>query len=83
MAFEIFTLKERPELRSRIFAAAFQPPFFPEFMVHDRTAKLYFSAPFFDAYLGFAFAATPQLHGFERGQTLSERNTLRPRAGLK
>jgi Peptidase S46 len=42
MAFEIFTLNERPELRSRIFAAAFQPPFFPEFMVHDRTAKLYF-----------------------------------------
>ena len=58
MAFEIFTLKERPDLRSQIFAAAFQPPFFPEFMVHDRTARLYFSAPFFDAYLGFAFAAT-------------------------
>ena len=58
MAFEIFTLKERPDLRSQIFAAAFQPPFFPEFMVRDRTAQLYFSAPFFDAYLEFAFAAT-------------------------
>jgi GNAT superfamily N-acetyltransferase len=58
MAFEVFTLKERPDLRSGIFAAAFQPPFFPEFMVYDRTAQLYFSAPFFDAYLEFAFAAT-------------------------
>jgi hypothetical protein len=29
-----------------------------EFMVHDRLARLYFSAPFFDAYIGFAFAGT-------------------------
>jgi hypothetical protein len=58
MAFEVFTLKERPDLRSGIFAAAFRPPFFPEFMVHDPAGQLYFSAPFFDAYLEFAFAAT-------------------------
>jgi len=58
MTFEVFTLKERPDLRSGIFAAAFHPPFFPEFMVHDRVARLYFSAPFFEAYLGFAFAGT-------------------------
>jgi GNAT superfamily N-acetyltransferase len=58
MAFEVFTLKERPDLRSGIFAAAFRPPFFPEFMVHDPTAQLYFATPFFDAYFEFAFAAT-------------------------
>ena len=58
MAFEVFTLKERPDLRPGIFAAAFRPPFFPEFMVHDPAAQLYFSMPFFDAYLEFAFAAT-------------------------
>jgi hypothetical protein len=58
MAFEVFTLKERPDLRSGIFAAAFRQPFFPEFMVHDPAGQLYFSTPFFDAYLEFAFAAT-------------------------
>ena len=46
MAFEVFTLKERPDLRSGIFAAAFHPPFFPEFMVPDRVARLYFRRRF-------------------------------------
>jgi GNAT superfamily N-acetyltransferase len=57
MAFEVFTLKERPELRSSIFGAAFRPPFWPEFLLHDPAAQLYFGAAFFDAYLEFAFAA--------------------------
>ena len=48
--YEVFTLKERPDLRSGIFAAAFRPPFFPEFMVHDPAGQLYFSTPFFNAY---------------------------------
>jgi hypothetical protein len=34
MVFEVVTLKERPDLRPRIFAAAFWPPLFPEFTVH-------------------------------------------------
>lgn len=59
MAFKVFTLKERPDLRSGIFAAAFQPPFLPEFMVHD-PAGWYFSMPFFGPYLEFALAATDQ-----------------------
>ena len=57
MSLEIFTLRERPELRSQIFSAAFRPPFWPEFLLHDAAAELYFAAPHFDAYHDYAFAA--------------------------
>jgi GNAT superfamily N-acetyltransferase len=57
MAFEIFTLRQRPELRQQIFSAAFRPPFWPEFLLHDPAAELYFGSPHFDAYQDYAFAA--------------------------
>ena len=56
MTLTIHRLKERPDLRARVFSAAFRPPFWPEFMLHDPAASLYFSAPFFDRYLDYAFA---------------------------
>lgn len=56
MTLTIHRLKERPDLRAHVFSAAFRPPFWPEFMVHDPAASLYFSAPFFDRYLDYAFA---------------------------
>jgi GNAT superfamily N-acetyltransferase len=56
MALQVFTLRERPELRSAVFAAAFQPPFWPEYMLHDAAARLYFGSPFLDRYLDFAMA---------------------------
>jgi hypothetical protein len=56
MAFEVFTSKERSDLRSGIFAVAFRPPFVPEFM----SSRWYFSTSFFGAYLEFAFAPTGQ-----------------------
>jgi GNAT superfamily N-acetyltransferase len=57
MNIEIFTLRERPELRPQIFSAAFRPPFWPEFLLHDSAARLYFGEPHFDAYHDYAFAA--------------------------
>jgi GNAT superfamily N-acetyltransferase len=56
MAVQIHTLAARPDLRSHVFAAEFRSPFWPEFMLHDPTASLYFAPPNFDRYLSFAFA---------------------------
>jgi hypothetical protein len=56
MALTIHRLKERPDLRPLVFSAEFRPPFWPEFLLHDPAARLYFSAPFFDRYLEYAFA---------------------------
>jgi GNAT superfamily N-acetyltransferase len=55
MDLEIFTLRERPELRPQVFAAELQSVW-PEFMMHDATAELYFAPSIFDSYLDFAFA---------------------------
>jgi len=56
MELEIVTLRTRPDLRERVFAAEFRPPFWPEFMLHDAAASLYFAPPHFEHYLDFAFA---------------------------
>ena len=52
---EIFTLRERPDLRPAIFLPDLQSVW-PEFMRHDATAKLYFAPSQFEAYLDYAFA---------------------------
>src|SRR5450432_3073495 len=56
MALEIFTLRERPDLRPLIFAAELQSVW-PEFARHDAAAGLYFGPSMFDRYLDYAFAA--------------------------
>ena len=53
MPLQVFTLKERPDLRKAVFSAEFQPPLWPEYMMHDKTAGLYFPPPFLDHYLEF------------------------------
>jgi hypothetical protein len=53
MPLQVFTLKERPDLRKAVFSAEFQPPLWPEYMMHDKTAGLYFPPPFLDRYLEF------------------------------
>jgi GNAT superfamily N-acetyltransferase len=57
MPLQVYTLKARPDLRPHVFSAEFRPPFWPEFMLHDPVARLYFAAPLFDEYLDFALAA--------------------------
>jgi GNAT superfamily N-acetyltransferase len=56
MALEILTLRQHPNLRREIFSAAFQPPFWPEFLLHDPAAHLYYASPYFDWYVNYAFA---------------------------
>jgi GNAT superfamily N-acetyltransferase len=60
MPVEVFTLKARPDLRAAVFAKPFRPPFWPEFMLHDAAAHLYFGDPFFDRFVDFAFAAVEE-----------------------
>jgi GNAT superfamily N-acetyltransferase len=60
MSIDIFTLAARPDLRAAIFAKPFRPPFWPEFMLHDAAAHLYFGDPFFERYVDFAFAAVEE-----------------------
>lgn len=55
MGLEIFTLRERPDLRPLIFAAELQSVW-PEFMQHSAAADLYFAPWAFDRYLDYAFA---------------------------
>jgi GNAT superfamily N-acetyltransferase len=55
MGLEIFTLRERPDLRPLIFASELQSVW-PEFMRHDAAAELYFAPSIFDRYLDYAFA---------------------------
>ena len=54
MALEIFTLRERPDLRPLIFSDL--ESVWPEFMRHDAAAHLYFAPSMFDRYLDYAFA---------------------------
>jgi GNAT superfamily N-acetyltransferase len=53
---QIFTLRERPDLRPLIFSADFESPLWPEYMRHDAAAQLYFAPLYLDRYLDFAFA---------------------------
>src|ERR1700692_2912061 len=55
MGLEIFTLRERPDLRPLIFASDLQS-ICPEFMTHSAAAELYFTPWMFDRYLDYAFA---------------------------
>jgi GNAT superfamily N-acetyltransferase len=55
MGLEIFTLRERPDLRPLVFASELQSVW-PEFMRHSAAAELYFATPMFDGYLDYAFA---------------------------
>jgi hypothetical protein len=55
MGLEIFTLRERPDLRPLIFAADLESVW-PEFMKHSAAAKLYFAPWMLDRYLDYAFA---------------------------
>jgi GNAT superfamily N-acetyltransferase len=55
MGLEIFTLRERPDLRPLIFASDLQSVW-PEFMRHDAAARLYFAPSIFERYLDYAFA---------------------------
>jgi len=53
MTLQVFTLRERPELRPVIFGAKFGPAIWPEYMMCDPVASLYFSPPFLDQYLDY------------------------------
>lgn len=53
MPLQIFTLRERPELRPAIFSADFGVAIWPEYMRHDPAALLYYPPPFLDRYLDF------------------------------
>src|SRR3981081_2375920 len=55
MGLEIFTLRERPDLRSLIFASDLQSVW-PEFMTQSAAAELYFAPWMFYRYLDYAFA---------------------------
>lgn len=55
MALEIFTLRERPDLRPLVFTSDLQSVW-PEFMHHSAAAKLYFAPWIFGSYLDCAFA---------------------------
>jgi GNAT superfamily N-acetyltransferase len=55
MGLEVFTLRERPDLRPLVFASELQSVW-PEFMRHSAAAELYFASPMFDRYLDYAFA---------------------------
>jgi hypothetical protein len=52
---EIFTLRERPDLRPLVFAAELQSVW-PEFMQHSAAARLYFAPWILDRSLDYAFA---------------------------
>jgi GNAT superfamily N-acetyltransferase len=55
MGLEIFSLRQRPDLRPLVFASSLQSVW-PEFMQHDAAAELYFAPSMLDRYLDYAFA---------------------------
>jgi hypothetical protein len=66
MPLQVFTLRERPELRSVIFAADFFS-IWPEYMLHDPVASLYFSAPLLDQYLDYILIGVDGKDAVARG----------------
>lgn len=52
---ELVTIRARPDLRAQLFDEPFRR-LWPEFMMHDPTAGLYFEPPHFDHHLDTAFA---------------------------
>jgi GNAT superfamily N-acetyltransferase len=59
MSLEIFTLRERPNLRPLIFSSDLESVW-PEFMRHDAAANLYFAPSIFDLYLDYAFVGVAE-----------------------
>jgi GNAT superfamily N-acetyltransferase len=59
MGLEIFTLRERPDLRPLIFSPEFESVW-PEFMRQDAAAHLYFAPSIFDLYLDYAFVGVAE-----------------------
>jgi GNAT superfamily N-acetyltransferase len=59
MGLEIFTLRERPDLRPLVFTSELESVW-PEFMRHDAAVQLYFAPSIFDSYLDYAFAGVPE-----------------------
>src|SRR5260370_14648520 len=59
MSLEIFTLRERPDLRPLIFSSDLESVW-PEFMRHDAAANLYFAPSIFDLYLDYAFVGVAE-----------------------
>jgi hypothetical protein len=55
LGLEIFSLRERPDLRPLVFGSDLQSVW-PEFMRHGAAARLYFAPWIFDRYLDYAFA---------------------------
>jgi GNAT superfamily N-acetyltransferase len=55
MSLEIFTLRQRPDLRPAVFASELDSVW-PEFMRHDPVAHLYFAPSILDQHLDYAFA---------------------------
>jgi GNAT superfamily N-acetyltransferase len=55
MTLQIYTLRERPDLRAQVFASELDSVW-PEFMQHDAASRLYFAPKVFDRYLDYAFA---------------------------
>lgn len=53
MSLHVVTLRERPDLRTAIFADEMQLSLWPEFMRHDPAADLYFTEAALDRYLDF------------------------------
>src|SRR3974377_635724 len=56
MTVEIFTLRERPDLRPGRFLGGLWISRWPEFVLHDSVARVYYGALYFDAYTTHAFA---------------------------
>ena len=52
---ELVTIRARPDLRAQVFDGAFNR-LWPEFMLHDPVANLYFEAPHVERHLDTAFA---------------------------
>lgn len=52
---ELVTIRARPDLRDAVHADRFNR-LWPEFMLHDPVAAMYFETPHFDRYLDTAFA---------------------------
>jgi GNAT superfamily N-acetyltransferase len=59
MTLQIFTLRERPDLRAQVFGSELQSVW-PEFMRHDTASQLYFVPKLFDRYLDYAFAGVAE-----------------------
>jgi GNAT superfamily N-acetyltransferase len=59
MGLEIFTLRERADLRSLVFAPELESVW-PEYMRNDAAAHLYFAPQIFDSYLDYAFAGVAE-----------------------